>query len=171
MVFLPSHQIIQKWIQTGIKGIIYNGKFDYSRYYVYYEQYIKIKGDRNYRLTLYDFILNIPVAEGKVPKLEKTVIQNFIKETTNEKPFYTLTTDLVPEYKSIADEFGVIHQQCIFHFTKMLNEPVFRILRDKKVDKQDKMRLILYGTEIKNIFRTFNEKNSNRKIRNTIRKI
>ncbi len=49
--FLPSHQTIQKWIQTGVKNRIHNKKFDYSGYYVYDEQYIKVKGDRHYRLT------------------------------------------------------------------------------------------------------------------------
>ncbi len=111
------------------------------------------------------------MAEEIVPKLGKTVINKFIKETTNEKPFHALTTDLVPEYKTITDKFSVIHQQCIFHFTKMVNKPVFKILRDKTTNKQDKIRLLLYATEIKEHIPYIQRKNSNKKIKNTIKKI
>lgn len=168
--FLPSHQTIQKWIQTGVKNKIHNKKLTYSGYYVYDEQYIKIKGKKHYRLTIYDFILNVPIAEEIVLKLGKKVIYNFIKQNTQNKPFYALTTDLVPEYKTITDKLGVIHQQCIFHFTKMVNKPVFKILRDKITDKQDKIRLLLYATELKNVFRTFDEKTAIERLESFIEK-
>jgi transposase-like protein len=155
--YLPSHQSIQNWLQTGVKKRITNEKAQYSGYYCYDEQYIKIKRIWHYRLTLYDFIQNIPVAEEIASKLTKKAIYNFIRETTENHPFYSLTTDHVPEYKKIADNFGVIHQQCIFHLYKMIGKLVYPILRKKTIKRQDKIRLALYYTEIKNIFRTFNE--------------
>lgn len=168
--YLPSHTTVQKWLQTGVKNRVINEEASYSGYYTYDEQYIKINGKKQYRLTLYDFLENIPVAEETGLKLNRKVIYKFIKETTDNHRFYSLTTDHVKEYKNIADEFGVIHQQCIFHLYKMIGIPVYRILKDKKVDKQDKMRLILYFTEIKNIFRTFNEKTAIQRLKTLLNK-
>lgn len=116
-------------------------------------------------MALYDFLENIPVAEETGLKLTKKIIYRFIKELTDNHRFYSLTTDHVREYKSIADELGVINQQCIFHLYKMIGNRLYKILRDKKVDKQDKMRLILYFTEIKNIFRTYNEKTATQRVK------
>lgn len=162
--YLPSHTTVQKWLQTGVKNRVINESASYSGYYTYDEQYIKIEGVKYYRLTLYDFLENIPIAEETGLKLNKKIIYKFIKEVTDNHRFYSLTTDHVKEYKTITDEFGVIHQQCIFHLYKMIGKPVYKILKDKKVDKQDKMRLILYFTEIKNIFLTFNEKTATQRL-------
>jgi transposase-like protein len=168
--FLPSHQLIQNWIQTGVKKRITNIQAPYSGYYCYDEQHIKIKGKWNFRLTLYDFILNIPVAEEIAPKKTKKAIYNFLKETTENIPFYALTTDHLPEYKTITDCFRVIHQQCIFHLYKMIGTLVYPLLRNKTIHKQDKIRLILYFTEIKNIFRTFNEKTAIKRLETVLEK-
>ncbi|HEY0196338.1 MAG TPA: ISNCY family transposase [Methanobacterium sp.] len=168
--YLPSHQTIQNWLQNSVKKRIQNEISYYSGYYVYDEQYIKIKGKRHYRLTLYDFIQNIPVAEEIVLKLTEKAIYNFIKDSTHNNGFYSLTTDHMKKYKTIADDFGVIHQQCIFHLYKMIGKPIYKILKDKTVSKQDKIRLTLYFTEIKNIFRTFNEKTAIQRLETLLEK-
>jgi len=155
---LPSHQTINNWLQTGAKKRITNIKAPYSGYYCYDEQHIKIKGKWNFRLTLYDHILNIPVAEEIAPNKTKEAIYNFLKEVTENIPFYGLTTDHLLEYKAITDGLGVIHQLCIFHLFRMMGARVYKILKSKTVSKQEKIRLCLYFTEIKNIFPTFNEK-------------
>ncbi|MCK9150794.1 hypothetical protein MXE27_02390, partial [Methanobacterium alcaliphilum] len=63
----PSHQTIQNWLQQSTKNTIKNTINNYSGYYCYDEQYIKIKGTWMYRLTLYDHKLNLPVIEQIVP--------------------------------------------------------------------------------------------------------
>ena len=40
---------------------INNEEFEYSGYYLYDEQFLRLNGVRHYRLTLFDAILNIPV--------------------------------------------------------------------------------------------------------------
>ena len=40
--------------------------------------------------------------------LENT--KKFIKESTENKPFFCLTTDLFPMYRNVADELNVKHQ-------------------------------------------------------------
>ncbi|MBM4241492.1 MAG: ISNCY family transposase [Euryarchaeota archaeon] len=167
---LPSHQSIQNWLQTGATKRITNIKAPYSGYYCYDEQHIKIKGKWNFRLTLYDHILNMPVAEEIAPKETKTAIHNFIKEITENIPFYALTTDHLLEYKTITDSFRVIHQQCIFHLYKMIGVSVYKILKDKTIPRQVKIRLVLYFTEIKNIFRTFNEKTAIKRLETLLEK-
>lgn len=93
---------------------IENIETDYSGYYSYDEQWIKLNAIRHYRLTLYDYILNIPIAEEISPNKEYDTIKEFLEITTENKKFYSLTTDGLLEYKGITDELGVIHQQCIF---------------------------------------------------------
>ena len=41
--------------------------------------------------------------------------KKFILDSTANKPFICLTTDLFPMYRNVADEIGVKHQLCIFH--------------------------------------------------------
>jgi transposase-like protein len=113
-----SYQTIHNWLQTTSKNHIPNIEANYSGYYCYDEQYVKIKGVWMYRLTLFDHILNIPVNEKITLDKEYTTIKQFIQESTENKPLIAITTDHVPEYKNIMDELGVKHQLCIFHFYK-----------------------------------------------------
>lgn len=110
----PSHTSIKNWQTTDVENRIENIETDYSGYYSYDEQWIKLNALRHYRLTLYDYILNIPIAEEISPNKEYDTIKEFLEITTENKKFYSLTTDGLLEYKGITDELGVIHQQCIF---------------------------------------------------------
>jgi transposase-like protein len=81
-----SYQTINNWMQKTTKNHISNIKTNYSGYYYYDEQYIKIKGIWMYRLTLFDQILNIPVNEKISPDKKYTTIIQFIRESTKNKP-------------------------------------------------------------------------------------
>lgn len=59
----PSHTTIKKWQTIEVEKRITKTITVYSGYYAYCEQYIRLNGKRHYRLTLYDTILNIPIAE------------------------------------------------------------------------------------------------------------
>ncbi|HII84848.1 MAG TPA: hypothetical protein HA271_08480 [Methanobacterium subterraneum] len=117
-----------------------------------------------YRLTLYDQIRNIPVAEQIVPKRTPTAITTFIQESTHKKPLISITTDHMPLYKNIMDNIGVKHQLCIFHLFKMMGDKVYKKLRSKKLTEREKISLCLYFTDIKNIFRTYDLKTSNQRL-------
>ena len=65
-----SYQTIHNWVHATTKNHISNIEADYSGYYCYDEQYVKINGVWMYRLTLFDHILNIPVNEKKTPDKE-----------------------------------------------------------------------------------------------------
>jgi len=77
----------------------------------------------------------------------------FLQNTAENKPFYALTTDNLSIYKSTADESRVIHQQYIFHLFEMINDRIYKISKSRDVCRQDKICLIPYATEIKNIAR------------------
>ena len=57
-----SHQTIRNWSNKNHEETITNKEFEYSGYYLYDEQFLRLNGVRHYRLTLYDAILNVPVS-------------------------------------------------------------------------------------------------------------
>lgn len=154
----PSFTSIRNWQTKDLGNRIENVKTDYSGYYCYDEQWIKLNGQRHYRLTLYDYILNIPVAEEITLDKEYKTIKKFIQVTTGNKEFYSLTTDGLSEYKKITEELDVIHQLCIFHLLKMIKKEIYPILKSDNVSDEDKMELRFYFSEIKHIFDTNVEK-------------
>jgi len=153
----PSHTSIRNWQTKDLGNRIENIDAPYSGYYSYDEQWIKLDAQRYYRLTLYDYILNIPVAEEITPDKEYDTIKRFIEVTTKNKELYSLTTDGLLEYIGITDELGVIHQQCIFHLLKMIKKEIYPILKSEKVSNKEKMELRYYFHEIRHIFDTYVE--------------
>ena len=165
----PSHQTIRNWLKINTKNMIKNTERFYSGYYTYDEQFLRINGQRMYRLTLYDQIRNIPVAEQIIPKRTPTTITQFIQESTSNKPLISITTDHMPLYKNIMNNIGVKHQLCIFHMFKMIGDKAYKQLRSKKITEREKISLCLYFTDIKNIFRTYNLKTSNQRLNNLLK--
>jgi transposase-like protein len=153
----PSHQSIKNWVVIGDVKTIKNQITSYSGYYCYDEQYIKIDGKREYRLTLFDSLLNIPVYEGIARNRAYKTVYGFLKEALENKPLFAITTDHRREYKTIIDNLGAVHQLCLFHLSKMIGEEVYAVLRSKKASYRDKIKLCFYFTDIKNIFRTYDE--------------
>lgn len=72
-----SHQTIRNWSNKNHEETINNEEFEYSGYYLYDEQFLRLNGVRHYRLTLFDAILNIPVSERivrrRIPKNTKNL--------------------------------------------------------------------------------------------------
>lgn len=148
-----SHQTIKNWSNKNHEEIINNKKLDYSGYYLYDEQFLRINGVRHYRLTLYDAILNIPVAEKIVRNRIPSNTKKFIIESTENKPFFCLTTDLFPMYRNITDELNVNHQLCIFHLFKTINHKIKVYCRQNKITEKEKQNIYNNAEELKNCFR------------------
>ena len=76
-----SHQTIKNWSDKNHEESISNEKFEYSDYYLYNEQFLRLNGTRRYRLTLFDVILNIPVTKRivhrRIPKNTKKIYLRF----------------------------------------------------------------------------------------------
>ena len=58
-----SHQTIKNWFNKNHKEKINNEEFEYSGYYLYDEQFLRLNGVKQYILTLFDAILNVLVSE------------------------------------------------------------------------------------------------------------
>lgn len=136
---------------------IQNKTSSYSGYYCYDEEYIRIDGQKCYRLTLYDSA-HIPVSEEISNNLKYDTIFSFLKRSLQGKPLYAITTDHVRMYKPMIDKLGALHQLCIFHFFKLIGDDVYDILKSKEALYRDKIRLCMYFTDIKNVFRVYDEK-------------
>ena len=68
-----SHQTIRNWSNQNHEDTIHNEEFEYSGYYLYDEQFLRLNGVRHYRLTLYDAILNVPVSERIVRRIQRQI--------------------------------------------------------------------------------------------------
>lgn len=110
-----SHQTIKNWSNKNHKETINNEEFEYSGYYSYDEQFLRLNEVRHYRLTLFDAILNVPVSKRIVRRRILKNTKKFILDSTKNKPFICLTTDLFPMYRNVADEIGVNQQLCTLH--------------------------------------------------------
>ena len=97
-----SHQTIKNWSNKNHKETINNEEFEYSGYYLYDEQFLRLNGVRHYRLTLFDAILNVPVSERIVRRRIPKNTKKFILDSTKNKPFICLTTDLFPMYRKYS---------------------------------------------------------------------
>ena len=148
-----SHQTIKNWSNKNHKETINNEKFEYSGYYLYDEQFLRLNGVRHYRLTLFDAILNIPVSERivrhRIPKNTK----KFILDSTKYKPFICLTTDLFPMYRNVADEIGVSHQLCTFHLFQTIHHKLKEYCRRNKINGKERDHIYENAQELKDCFR------------------
>jgi hypothetical protein len=150
----PSHQAIQNWLAVGEEKGIQGASSQYSGYYCYDEQHIELAARKRYRLTLFDSILNIPVAEEIAEDCGYQTVYAFLKGSLHGRPLVAITTDHKREYKGILDELGAAHQLCIFHLYKMIGDIVYAALQSKRYSYRDKIKFCLYFTAIKNVFRT-----------------
>ena len=140
-IFLKIHvypQTIKNWSNKNHKETINNEEFEYSGYYLYYEQFLRLNGVRHYRLTLFDAILNVPVSERIVCRRILKNTKKFILDSTKNKPFICLTTDLFPMYNNVADEIGVNHQLCTFHLFQTINHKLKVYCRRNKINTKQR---------------------------------
>jgi C4-type Zn-finger protein len=148
-----SHQTIRNWSNKNHEETIHNKEFEYSGYYLYDEQFLRLNGVRHYRLTLYDAILNIPVAERIVRRRIPKNTKKFILDSTVNKPFICLTTDLFPMYRNVADEIGVKHQLCTFYLFQTINHKLKVHCRRNKINGKVRDYIYENAQELKNCFR------------------
>ncbi len=148
-----SHQTIHNWSNQNHEETINNKEFEYSGYYLYDEQFLRLNGIRHYRLTLYDAILNVPVSERIVRRRIPKNTKKFILDSTENKPFICLTTDLFPMYRNVADEIKVKHQLCTFHLFQTIHHKLKVYCRRNKINGKERDYIYENAQELKNCFR------------------
>ena len=147
----PSHQAIESWLCADIPELVYSG------YYCYDEQVVWIKGKKAFRLTLFDAVVNVPVAEEISYKLNAKRVKAFLKKNLRGHPVYSITTDDRKWYREIIiKDLKAIHQLCGFHFLKRVTEDAEWYFK-RKLSRAVKMRIALLVSSIREVFRTFTE--------------
>lgn len=56
------HQTINNWLDKNHEERFNNGEFEYSSHYLYDEKFLRHNGVKEYRLILFDIVLNVPVS-------------------------------------------------------------------------------------------------------------
>ena len=133
----PSPQSIKNWLSKTIQNRNNDTKTDYSGYYNYDEQYVKINGKWMFRLALFDVKNNILVKEKIEEKLNPQTVKNFLKKIQDKIPIIAITTDHKPYYRNIMDKLRIKHQLCIFHLKKEFNTKIKRIKRKNKLNLEE----------------------------------
>ena len=165
----PSPQSIKNWLSKTIQNRNINTKTDYSGYYNYDEQYVKINGKWMFRLALFDVKNNILVKEKIEEKLNPQTVKSFLNKIQDEIPIIAITTDHKPYYRNIMDKLRIKHQLCIFHLKKELNTKIKRMQRKNKLNQEEIEQI----KNIKNlIFEIIDSKNYNesKKLFNKLKK-
>lgn len=134
----------------------------YSGIYTYDEQYIETDRGDAYRLTVYDSLMQAPVAEQVVSSLEKEVITEFLTTALTDKPIHAVTTDDRSDYAEIvedelgelvAEECGVAHYRCVFHFLRNITDALSREFESVRNSEQRKVRMAVVTSEFKQALR------------------
>ena len=120
---------------------------------MYDEQFLRLNGVRHYRLTLYDALLNVPVSERIVRRRIPENTKKFILDSTENKPFICLTTDLFPMYRNVADEIRVKHQLCTFHLFQTIHHKLKVHCRRNNINGKERDYIYENAQELKNCFR------------------
>lgn len=147
--------------------LLLNKKGIGSGIYNYDEQYLSEERKDGLRLTLSDAILEIPIAEQIIKKntihkwkITREEVVNFIKKATEGRAFTVLITDGRAMYKSIAREFNVDHQLCIFHAILNNNNDAKEECKSLTKSTLDKMTIFNYTSQINEIVRQLSLKDA-----------
>jgi len=170
----PSRQRINEWVSDEISDpdrhqkstdygkLVMNKLPTYSGIYTYDEQYIEIDHGDAYRLTVYDSLMQEPVAEQVVSSLKKEVIADFLTSALADKPIHAVTTDGRSDYAEIvedelgelvAEECGVAHHRCVFHFLRNITDALSRELESVRHSEKRKVRMAVVTSEFKQALR------------------
>jgi transposase-like protein len=134
-VYLSLKKFYNRMKYNKWRNRVYSGNYGYD------ESYIKINGMKFYILALFDLKYNVLIDYKITDNLEKQTVKSFLEEVTKGHPRNFLTTDGRPMYKSIADDLGFVHNLCIFHLIKELNELVYKEMKNDKLDPNLKAQI------------------------------
>jgi hypothetical protein len=124
-----------------------------SGYYCYDEQHITVNGKKAFRLTLYDAVVNVPVAEDVLYTLTNEKILTFLKDTI-KGTVYAITTDDRKMYRPIVKNLKASHQLCVFHFLKPLRKEAFWYFNRKSISESERMQWAVCVSLIHEVFRS-----------------
>lgn len=170
----PSKQRINEWASnatgdqdrhrtpTQFGEVVTNDLPTYSGIYTYDEQFVTVAHRDAYRLTVYDSLMQAPVAEQLLTRCTKEVVTEFLTTALAEKPIFAVTTDGRSDYAEIvenelgalvADECAVEHHRGLFHFLRNIEDALKRELESVRYSSQRKCRMAVVTSEFKQALR------------------
>lgn len=131
-----SHQSIENiLLSTEIK--IQDKTSTYSGYYLFDSLWVKINGEWNYILALFDIKLNTIVSAKLVESESSKTIYKFLKESLKNQPRISIGTDLKHEYREAIDKLHVKHHFCRFHVKQKINRDLKNYLKTNKISTEE----------------------------------
>ena len=136
-----SHESIRLWTIEEGKKYRTEKEIIGSGIYCYDEQYLKVNGEKRYRLLLIDSMTNSVLGDRIVKHCKEPVIKSFLCETLNAQKVIAIVSDGKPEYNKILKEVRrdltlknkIIHQLCTFHAQKNFSKAIWETKKLMKI--------------------------------------
>ena len=116
-----SHQSIENILLNSNYQFNYEN-WTYSGYYLFDSLWVKINGEWNYILALFDVKLNTLVSAKLVESEDSKTIYQFLNESLRNQKKISIGTDLKHEYREAIDKLKVKHHFCKFHVKQAINK-------------------------------------------------
>ena len=116
-----SHQSIENILLNSNYEFNYENR-SYSGYYLFDSLWVKINGEWNYILALFDVKLNTLVSIKLVDSEDSKTIYQFLNESLRNQKKISIGTDLKHEYRDAIDKLKVKHHFCKFHVKQAINK-------------------------------------------------
>ncbi len=135
-----SHQSIENILLNSNYQFNYDN-WTYSRYYLFDSLWVKINGEWNYILALFDVKLNTLVSVKLVESEDSKTIYQFLNESLRNQKKISIGTDLKHEYREAIDKLKVKHHFCKFHVKQAVNKR-FKDYFDKNPLSEDEKDIL-----------------------------
>ena len=135
-----SHQSIENIILNSNYQFNYQN-WTYSGYYLFDSLWVKINGEWNYILALFDVKLNTLVSVKLVESEDSKTIYQFLNESLRNQKKISIGTDLKHEYREAIDKLKVKHHFCKFHVKQAVNKR-FKDYFDKNPLSEDEKDIL-----------------------------
>ena len=152
-----SHQSIENILLNSNYEFNYETR-SYSGYYLFDSLWVKINGEWNYILALFDVKLNTLVSIKLVDSEDSKTIYQFLNESLRNQEKKSIGTDLKHEYKEAIDKLKVKHHFCKFHVKQAINKR-FKDYFDKNQLKEEEFEELIDLK--KHIFKILDAENLN----------
>ena len=135
-----SHQSIENILLNSNYQFNYDN-WTYSGYYLFDSLWVKINGEWNYILALFDVKLNTLVSVKLVESEDSKTIYQFLNESLRNQKKISISTDLKHEYREAIDKLKVKHHFCKFHVKQAVNKR-FKDYFDKNPLSEDEKDIL-----------------------------
>ena len=135
-----SHQSIENILLNSNYQFNYDN-WTYSGYYLFDSLWVKINGEWNYILALFDVKLNTLVSVKLVESEDSKTIYQFLNESLRNQKKISIGTDLKHEYREAIDKLKVKHHFCKFYVKQAVNKR-FKYYFDKNPLSEDEKDIL-----------------------------